>query len=169
VPSEPRPRWRRSDPAMCEVLHTTYLDTTSRNADLVLFHLPVKGLCQQERGAEAAVASLPCAQPAKRLFGGSEWIRTYSSALDRRRFRGSVRVAVDHRPTGHPSSCGWAARTASEIIDPDRRALAGTQPPSDLELAPWTFGGGNHDKVFHRLIRLFTSGACCGRRLTVRQ
>jgi hypothetical protein len=30
-----------------------------------------------------------------------------------------------------------------EIIDPARRAMAGTQPPSDLELAPRTFGGGN--------------------------
>src|SRR6516162_1171992 len=49
------------------------------------------------------------------------------------------------------------------------RAIAGTRPSSGLELAPRTFGGGNDDEVLHRLIRLFTSGACCGRRLTVRQ
>ena len=53
------------------------------------------------------------------LSAGAEWIRTFSSALDRRRFRGFARVGVDHRPTGHPSSCEWAAADhLLEIIDP---------------------------------------------------
>src|SRR6516165_9167996 len=113
--------------------------------------------------------ALATTHPESQRLLGAEWIRTFSSALDRRGFRGFPRVRVDHRPTGHPSSCEWAAADhLLEIIDSARRAIAGTQPPSDLELAR-TFGGGNNEKVLHRLIRLYCGGACCGRRLTVRQ
>jgi len=39
------------------------------------------------------------------LCAGAEWIRTFSSALDRRRFRGFVRVGSIYRRPGHPSTC----------------------------------------------------------------
>ena len=39
------------------------------------------------------------------LSAGAEWIRTFSSALDRQRFRGFVRVGSIYRRPGHPSTC----------------------------------------------------------------
>ena len=51
---------------------------------------------QQGRRAEAEFAG---------FAGGAEWIRTFSSALDRRRFRGSSRLGPIYRRTGHPRSC----------------------------------------------------------------
>src|SRR6516165_5483721 len=100
----------------------------------------------------------------RRLRAGAEGIRTFSSALDRRRFRGFVRVGVDHRPTVHPSRCGVGADRLPETIDPARRAIAGTQTPSDLELTPRIFGAGK----MTTFIIGYTSEACCGRRLAVR-
>ena len=40
-----------------------------------------------------------------RLAAGGSWIRTFSSALDRQRFRGFVRVGSIYRRPGHPSTC----------------------------------------------------------------
>jgi len=40
------------------------------------------------------------------LSAGAEWIRTFSSALDRQRFRGFVRVGPIYRRTGHLTSAG---------------------------------------------------------------
>ena len=39
------------------------------------------------------------------LSAGAEWSRTFSSALDRQRFRGFVRVGSIYRRPGHPSTC----------------------------------------------------------------
>src|SRR6516162_5893382 len=39
------------------------------------------------------------------LSAGGSWIRTFSSALDRQRFRGFVRVGSIYRRPGHPSTC----------------------------------------------------------------
>src|ERR1700751_309467 len=40
-----------------------------------------------------------------------------------------------------------------EIIDPARWTIASAQAPSDLELAPRTFGGGNEGEALHWRIR----------------
>src|SRR6516162_9356425 len=82
------------------------------------------------------------------LSAGAEWIRTFSSALDRRRFRGFVRVGVDRRPIGHPSSCRWAADRLLEIIDPARRAIAGTNPQVILNSRRGPSEAGTMTKVF---------------------
>ena len=48
----------------------------------------------------------------KAIARGRGWFDELATGRARR-FRGFVRVGVDHRPTGHPGSCRWAARTAS--------------------------------------------------------
>ena len=57
-----------------------------------------------------------------RLFAGAEWIRTFSSALDRRRFRGFVRVGTDlpaHRSSEQlPASAQHLLKSISAVSMP---------------------------------------------------
>jgi hypothetical protein len=59
------------------------------------------------------------------LAAGAEWIRTFSSALDRQRFVGSSELGPIYRRTGHPNSC--RPRRAVRVVG--RRSRSRHSPP----------------------------------------
>jgi len=75
-------------------------------------------------------------------FGFRARIDNFTASKHAREKRFSTGIALSHPAVGRTDRL-------FEIIDPARWAIAGAQAPSNLELAPRTFRGGNDREALH--------------------